>query len=252
MHEINNLDIMKIFELSLGDIVTANFKAAAVFEKYHMDFCCQGNRNFVDACDKAGLKPETIANEINKLGQNDAPVDFTQWPLDQLSDYIYRRHHSYVEQATPLIKKLLDKICSVHASFHPELLEIRDIFNKTSGELAMHMKKEELILFPFIKKLERVRQEGGNASSKLFKSVSSPIQSLEEEHKDEGEQLQRMAELSNNFTPPEDACLTYTTTYKALKDYELDIHQHIHLENNVLFPAAVRLEQQLTGHSSVL
>jgi regulator of cell morphogenesis and NO signaling len=244
---------MNITALTLGEIVTANFKAASVFEKYHMDFCCQGNRNFVDACDKAGLKPETIANEINKLGQDDdTPADFNLWPLDQLIDYIYKRHHNYVEQATPLIKKLLDKICSVHASYHPELLEIREIFNKTSGELAMHMKKEELMLFPFIKKMERTRKEGGEASSKLFNSVFSPIKSLEAEHKDEGEQLLRMAELSNNFTPPEDACLTYTTTYKALKDYEQDMHTHIHLENNILFPAAVRLEQQLAGHNSVL
>lgn len=242
---------MNINALTLGEIVTANYKAAVVFEKYHLDYCCKGNRNFVDACDAAGLNTETIANEIDKLEHHDAQVDFTQWPLDQLSDYIYRRHHSYVEQATPVIKKLLDKICSVHGRSHPELLEIRDIFNKTSGELAIHMKKEELILFPFIKKLAHVRQEGGTARSKLFNSVFSPIQGLEEDHLNEGTQLERIAEISNNFTPPEDACLSYATTYKALKEYEQDMHTHIHLENNVLFPAAVQLERQVAGPSVI-
>lgn len=238
-----------INSLTLGQIVASNYKAAAIFEKHQLDFCCQGNRNFVTACETAGLKAETIEKEINNLTIDETRIDFTKWPLDLLSEYIYEHHHKYIEEVTPTIKNLLDKICAVHGNTHPELLEIRDIFNISSGELAMHMKKEELILFPFIKKLEQAKASGESANSKLFNSVISPIQKMEEDHLDEGEQLLRMTQLSNNFTPPEDACLTYITTYKMLQEYEKDMHLHIHLENNILFPKAITLEQRINQHS---
>lgn len=188
----------------------------------------------------------TIAQEIGQLTEkSSSAINFNQWPADVLADYVVNNHHHYIEQVTPTITNLLSKICNVHGDRHPELLEIRDIFKKTSGELAAHMKKEELILFPFIKKLVNAHANSTNADSKLFDSVTSPIHQLNEEHLDEGEQLERMAALSNNYTPPEDACITYQTTFRLLKEYESDMHLHIHLEKNILFLKAQELEASL-------
>ncbi|MFN8335398.1 MAG: iron-sulfur cluster repair di-iron protein [Cyclobacteriaceae bacterium] len=232
--------------LTLGAIVSDNYKAASIFEKHGIDFCCQGNRNFSDACKEAGLDAEKIAKEIDELTvEPNTAVNFKHWPLDVLADHIFKNHHQYIEQVTPTIKNLLLKICNVHGSRHPELLEIQEIFNTTTGELAVHMKKEELILFPFIKKLFYAKEKGVPTDSTLFRSVASPIQKMNEDHLDEGAQLAKMAELSNNFTPPEDACITYQTTYKLLKEYEKDMHLHIHLENNILFPRALEIEREL-------
>jgi regulator of cell morphogenesis and NO signaling len=133
----------------------------------------------------------------------------------------------------------------VHGDAHPELLEIQKIFNKTSGELAAHMKKEELIVFPFIKKLALAKEKRIAITSKLFDSIVSPIKQMNDDHLDEGEQLQRMAALSNNYTPPLDACHSYSTAYQMLHEYEKDMHRHIHLENNLLFPRAIQLETKM-------
>ena len=236
---------MELTSQTLGEIVASNYKAAVAFEKFNIDFCCHGNRNFVDACKEANVPLEKVIEEIQEPARDAITIDFSQWPLDLLADYIYKQHHHYVEQVTPIIKRLLEKICSVHGQNHPELDEIKKIFDQSSGALAAHMKKEELILFPFVKKLVAAKSQNGKANSKLFHTVASPIHQMEDDHQDEGKQLQRMKTLSNNFTPPADACGSYVTTYNMLKEYELDMHMHIHLENNILFPGAIKLEHEL-------
>jgi regulator of cell morphogenesis and NO signaling len=240
---------MESSKQTLGEIVAANYRTATVFGKYNLDFCCQGNRTLTEACAAQGLDASAIQHELDSLPTADGPVDFKQWPLDLLTDYIYKRHHQYLEQTTPAIKNLLNKICSVHGPTHPELDEIRSIFEQTSGALAVHMKKEELMLFPFIKKMVAAQAQGSAIASSLFSTVMSPIEEMRDDHSDEGEQLRRMRQLSNNFVPPPDACTTFTTTYQLLQEYESDIHMHIHLENNILFPAAIRLESVLTAGS---
>ena len=236
---------MTLTQQTLGEIVASNYQAASVFEKYNIDFCCQGDRLFVDACHAAGVDDEAIAAELSNLQAPTDGVDFQQWPIDLLTSFIQSRHHQYIERITPTIKQLLDKICEVHGDHHPELLEIRDIFNSSSGDLAVHMKKEELILFPFIRQLSLAKQNRKTVKSKLFDSVTNPIHDMKDDHLDEGEQLERMASISNHYTPPQDACMSFVTTYKMLKEYEMDMHQHIHLENNILFPAAIKLEEEL-------
>ncbi len=233
---------------TLGDIVADNFRAATVFEKYGIDFCCQGNRNLSEACTEAGVEADMVAQQIDELEREiKGTLNFNEWPLDLLADHIFKNHHQYLEQVTPTIKNLLEKVCHVHGDRHPELLEIKNIFVKTSGELAVHMKKEELVLFPFIKKLALSKRQGTKVSSNLFDSVSNPIKQMNDDHLDEGEQLERMTKLSNNFTVPEDACMSYRTLYQLLKEYEHDMHIHIHLENNILFPKAVALEHALNN-----
>lgn len=236
---------MTLTQQTLGEIVAANYQAASVFQKYNIDFCCKGDRLFVDACSAAGVDVEVVTRELAYIAVPRDAADFKQWPIDALASYIQSRHHLYIERITPTIKQLLNLIANVHSADHPEVLEIRDIFHATSGELAAHMKKEELLLFPYIKQLSQAKETRKVFRSKVFDSVTNPIHQMKDEHLDEGEQLQRMASLSNNYTPPPDACLSFITTYKMLKEYELDMHQHIHLENNILFPAAIKLEEEL-------
>lgn len=232
--------------LTLGEIVKKNYKAAAVFERYALDFCCKGNQNFTDACKAGNIEPSLIANELNRLeSEQEHGVAFDTWPLDTLIDYIIKRHHSYVEEKTPLIKSYLDKICEAHGSRHPELHKVREIFFEIGGELAVHMKKEELILFPFIKKLAQANGTKTPVTSPLFGSVSNPVDMMKEDHAIEGEKFSRLAVLTNNYQIPADACNTFAVTYQFIDEFEKDLHLHIHLENNILFPKAIRLEEEL-------
>ncbi|MBT1709753.1 iron-sulfur cluster repair di-iron protein [Fulvivirgaceae bacterium PWU5] len=232
--------------LTLGEIVKKQYRAAEVFEKFGLDFCCMGSQTLAEACSASQRDPAEVTAALQALeAEGSDGVNFDTWPLDLLADYIYQRHHHYVEEKTPIIQGYLDKICAVHGNRHPELHEIRRIFQETSGALAVHMKKEELMLFPYIKRLAKARESHEPVSSPIFGSISNPIHAMKDDHLDEGQQLQKMAALSNDYTPPADACSTYTVTYKMLKDYEKDMHLHIHLENNILFAKAVQLEEAL-------
>lgn len=234
--------------LTLGEIVKKQYRAAEVFEKFGLDFCCMGSQTLEEACSNSYYNAAEVTTALQALeAEGDDSVNFDAWPLDLLADYIYQRHHHYVEEKTPIIQGYLDKICAVHGSRHPELYEINRIFKETSGALAVHMKKEELMLFPYIKRLAKAGETHEPVTSPIFGSVSNPIHAMETDHLDEGQQLQKMAALSNGYTPPADACSTYTVTYKMLKDYEKDMHLHIHLENNILFAKAVQLEETLNG-----
>ncbi len=234
--------------LTLGEIVRQNYKAADVFEKFSLDFCCNGNQRIEDACAARGIDPELVRAELQKVesdGEKEGSTDFDSWPLHELVDYITRKHHAYVSEQTPKINAYLDKIAQVHGSRHPELFEIRAIFKEIGGELAVHMKKEELMLFPFITKIERAMKNNEPAESPLFKSVQSPVQMMMADHADEGEKIARIAALSGGYETPADACNTFALTYQLLKDFEKDLHRHIHLENNILFPKSIEMEAEL-------
>ncbi len=235
-----------IATLTLGEIVKDNYKAAPVFEKFGLDFCCKGNQNFNDACKEGGIEPSSVIKELKQVNNDkDESVDFDAWPLDILVDYIRKRHHAYVEEKTPIIKSYLDKIESVHGANHPELKQVRDIFFEIGGELTVHMKKEELMLFPFIKRIQHAKDTRTVASSPLFVSVEKPIDMMMDDHAVEGEKFRKIATLANQYQLPADACNTYAVTYQLLKEYEEDLHLHIHLENNILFPKAIALEKEM-------
>ncbi len=233
--------------LTLGEIVRNNYHAAAVLEKFSLDFCCNGNRKIEEACNGAGVDPALVIDELKSLGTQHDRINFDAWPLHMLIDYIVKRHHAYVEEKVPLIKGYLDKICNVHGSRHPELLEIRSIFFEVGGELIAHLKKEELMLFPFIKRLEQANGSTGSVQSPLFKSVSSPVEMMKDDHAIEGEKLARVAALTNHYKIPEDACNTFAVTWQFLQEFERDLHMHIHLENNILFPKAIELDEKVNG-----
>lgn len=233
----------------IGELVAQDYRTASVFKKYGIDFCCQGNRTINDACEAKQLDEKLVVSDLNALLQAQAgnATDYKSWPLDLLADYIVKKHHRYVEEKSLEIKPYLDKICRVHGEHHPELLEISEHFNATAGELAMHMKKEELVLFPFIRKMAKAKHSGTPLDPPHFGTVQNPIQMMMHEHTTEGDRFRKIDALSNNYTPPADACNTYRVTLALLNEFEQDLHLHIHLENNILFPKAIELEKQLTN-----
>jgi regulator of cell morphogenesis and NO signaling len=231
-------------EKTIGEMVAEDFRAAQVFRKYKIDFCCKGNRTIDEACENKKFRAEDIYEDLEKIAeQKSGNIDFNSWPLDLLADYVEKTHHRYVEENSTVLIQYLNKLCKVHGERHPELFEITKLFTESALELAAHMKKEELILFPFIKKMIAAKQKGESLEKPHFGSVENPVAMMKHEHTVEGERFVKITELTNNYQFPEDACGTYQVTYKMLEDFEKDLHTHIHLENNILFPKAIELEK---------
>ena len=240
--------IHKDLKKQIGQFVADDFRTAAVFSNYGIDFCCKGDRIIEEVCEKNGLEVNEILNELHAVTNSatNQSIDYKSWPLDLLADYIEKKHHRYVEEKIPVLLQFLNKLCSVHGGRHPELLKINELFTASANELTSHMKKEELILFPFVKRMITTKLETSSIHSPQFDSVNSPIATMMQEHDNEGERFRKIAELSNNYNPPADGCNTYQVTFAMLKEFEEDLHLHIHLENNILFPGAIALEQQLS------
>ncbi|WP_235892929.1 iron-sulfur cluster repair di-iron protein [Flavobacterium franklandianum] len=230
---------------TIGDFVAQDYRTAAVFTKYGIDFCCKGQITIDEVCKKKDLNEANLLNDLNTVlaSKNDSELDFNSWPLDLLIDYIEKTHHCFVEEKTPLLIELLDKLCNVHGSNHPELFEITELFKSSANELAPHMKKEELVLFPFIKEMITATKNHGSVNEPPFMTVKNPISAMMHEHEHEGERFRAIASLTNNYSPPEDACNTYRVTYAMLQEFEQDLHKHIHLESNIVFPKAKALEK---------
>ena len=229
----------------IGDIVAEDFRTAAVFKRHGIDFCCKGGRTIEEACNHKKLNPEEIYNEIESLPKNEGTsIDFNSWPLDLLADYIEKTHHRYVEEKTPVLQAFLDKLCKVHGDRHPELFEINELFNESARDLGAHMKKEELILFPFVRNMVKARFSGMPLPRPAFGTVENPVNMMKHEHTAEGDRFRKIAEITGEYTPPADACNTYRVAFAMLQDFENDLHRHIHLENNILFPKAIQLEKE--------
>ncbi|MBU3822480.1 iron-sulfur cluster repair di-iron protein [Flavobacteriaceae bacterium XHP0103] len=235
-----------ITQKQVGAFVAEDYRTAAVFTKYGIDFCCRGNRSLEEVCEKNGIETNELVSSLESItkSQTNQSIDYKSWPLDLLVDYIEKKHHRYVEEKIPIIKQFLNKLCKVHGERQPELFEINNLFTSSAGELAQHMKKEELVLFPFVKKLVKAELSQTAIESPGFGTVKNPIAMMMQEHDNEGERFRKIANLSSNYTPPADACNTYKVTFAMLKEFEEDLHLHIHLENNILFPAAEKLEKK--------
>ena len=238
--------IKKDSQKQIGEFVAEDFRTAAVFSKYKIDFCCNGNRSVNEACEKKGIDSNALLDELQnvlnlKRGES---IDYKSWPLDLLTDYIQKKHHRYVEEKIPVLRQFLDKLCRVHGERHPELFEINELFSASADELISHMKKEEVILFPFVKKMISATINHSVIETPGFGTVENPISIMMQEHDNEGERFRLIAKLTNNYNPPADACNTYKVTFAMLEEFEKDLHLHIHLENNILFPKALKLEQQ--------
>lgn len=226
---------------TLAQIVNENHKTAYVFEKYHLDFCCKGKRLLKQACDEIHVPVEKVIADLEIVtSDTKVSVDFDKMSLSHLAEYIVLTHHDYVKKELPLIYSYLQKVASKHGDRHPEMLAVFNAFAELTEDMIEHMEKEETILFPRIKIVETYRNE--NSDVQINRShLEGPIAVMEQEHENAGELLAQIRDLTNNYDLPKDACTTYKLTFAALQAFEIDLHQHIHLENNILFPKTIKL-----------
>ncbi|MBP6285609.1 MAG: iron-sulfur cluster repair di-iron protein [Ferruginibacter sp.] len=236
-----------IAEQTLASIVSSNHQAVPVLEKYHLDFCCKGKRTLAEACTEKGLPVETIAEELeNRMKAEQGKIlPFDSMTAEQLISYILIHHHFYVKQSMPTILTHLEKVAMKHGERFPYMTEVLYLFRSIQEEMTMHMHKEEVILFPRIKEIEAVSsiKQKRNFTEGY---IAGPIQVMETEHDHAGELLYRIRELTNGYTAPADACTTFKVSLAELKEFEEDLHRHVHLENNLLFPLAEKMLSQQT------
>ncbi len=235
-------------ETTIGELVAKDFRKAEVFKKYGLDFCCGGKKTLTVACQERGIDVIQIEIELKEVEEQAAlpSHDYSQWKLGFLVDYIVNTHHKYVTQAMPSIFEYTQKVAKVHGRRHPEAIEIANIFLKVMDELNRHMMKEENALFPYIKLLVSSDNQKKPLEPSRFGTIQNPIRVMEFEHDEVGSLMSEIKKLSRNYSAPADACTTYRLSYSKLKEFEDDLHQHIHLENNILFPKAVALEAEIS------
>ena len=232
---------------TIGELVAKDYRKAQVFKKLGIDFCCGGKKTLDEVCKTKGLDINQVKQELSSasLQEQNPSLNFDQWKLDFLTDYIINTHHLYVKENTPFITELANKVAKVHGDRHPEAIEIATIFNKVWKDFSLHMMKEENVLFPFIKELVLAKKHGSKLPPVSFGTVNNPTQMMEMEHEQAGEDMAVIRALTTNYTLPADACTSYTILYKKLQEFENDLFNHVHLENNILFPKAIQLEKEL-------
>ena len=215
------------------------------FESLGIDYCCGGKRTLKDACERAGVPVERTLDLLAQIEEH-TPSEAENWAgasVRELISHIVGRHHSYVRSETPRLMTMFDKVVSRHGQDHPELTSIRDLFSALTQELFAHMLKEENVLFPYLEKMDAAVTRGEIPPPAVFGSVEMPISRMLADHDDAGELLAKMRVLSSGYSAPESACPTYRALYHGLEEFERDLHQHVHLENNILFPSALHMEQ---------
>ncbi len=215
--------------------------ATRVFEKLGIDYCCGGQKPLEEACASANLSLDRVLAALEQGVESSlAPAsrDWNSAPLPELVDHIVNKHHAYVKSEIPRLTALLAKVVGVHGKNHPELEQVRSSFAELAAELNGHLQKEEMILFPYVKKMA-----SGASEPSCFGTVQNPIRMMMFEHDNAGAKLREMREATRNYTLPADSCFSYGTLFSALVEFEADLHQHIHLENNILFPRAIALER---------
>jgi len=229
---------------TVAELVTEDYRTADVFKKNGIDFCCGGKVSVKEICLKKKVSYDEIVKQIENITkEHNAAVNYNDWSVDFLADYIVEKHHGYVKNNIPLIMQYAEKVARVHGESSPETIEVRTLFEVIAQELSAHMQKEELILFPHIKKLGKAQKGEITYSAPPFGTIKNPIDMMELEHEQVGDFGKKIRLITNNYSPPEYACNTFRVLYAKLKEFEDDLHEHIHLENNILFPKALALEE---------
>jgi len=233
-------------QTKIGDIVLERPEAMRLFETLDLDYCCGGHRSLDQVCGQAKLDTAEVIAQLEALqGAPQAPTDPSVWskaPLSELIAHIESKHHTFTRTELQRVAPLMDKVARVHGEHHPELARIAQCFQALYDDLMPHLEKEEQILFPYIRSLE----SGAGPGEACFASVEGPIGVMQREHEQAGEVLRELKVLTNNHTPPDDACGSYKSLYMGLKALEMDLHLHIYLESHLLFPQAVALEARST------
>ena len=226
------------------EIALANPGARQVLETAGVDYCCGGGKSLHEACTGAGVSEQELLKRLRELSQQ-ANAEDANWvaaPLAELTRHIREKHHRYVREAIARIRPLLEKVKARHGENHREIAEIERLFLEVGREMIMHMQKEEQILFPYIDAVELSAKSNGALEPPFFQTVQNPIYAMMKEHDAAGDLVKQIRQASANYQVPADACTSYTALYQDLRDFEADLHQHVHLENNILFPRAVELE----------
>jgi regulator of cell morphogenesis and NO signaling len=238
-----------ITEKTVRELTLENPGAARLFETLGIDYCCGGKRTLDQACQAAHVSIDQVLKSLDDAAlPSTAATEGHNWQMEPLGDlisHITTTHHKYTRDAIARLGPLVAKVSSVHGANHPELVKIRELFTSLAQELTAHLMKEEMVLFPYIVRMEEAVVEKAPILPAPFGTVQNPASMMEHEHDSAGNTLRAMRELSRGYVPPSDACASYQTLYKALPELEADLHQHIHLENNILFPRAIEMEK---GH----
>lgn len=238
-------------ENRIGEIVAENFRTARIFEENGLDFCCGGKKTIIEACTEKGVDPENLLSQLNKIDDSDArSTHFNTWEIDFLIEYIIINHHSYVLNTIPTIEHHLLEVIAAHGMKFSHLTKIEELFTDLKEELLSHMAKEEKMLFPYIKKMYVAHKNTLEMPVAPFGTIGNPVKVMESEHDAAGRLMHEINIVTSNFTPPEGACGKFKVLYAELKEFESDLHVHVHLENNILFPKAIELEMQLNKEKS--
>lgn len=235
-------------EMTVREVTAQVPESTRIFEKLKIDYCCGGGRPLIEACDSAGVKVDSVIEMLTDLSQSGASesgaVDFQTLSLTELVTYIVETHHIFTRSEMARIEALSAKVINAHSANHPELLKVANLFQRLSADLKPHMFKEEQVLFPYIVGMEQAAAKGQPFPFAPFGTVRNPVWMMTKEHDGAGEILRELRLVTADYKVPPDACMSYQTLYRALEGFEKDLHQHIHLENNVLFPKAVELENR--------
>lgn len=222
--------------------------ATRVFETLGIDYCCGGDVPLSEACGKAGLRLEEVVAALKNARRESAPAgDWSQAPLSALAQQIVEKHHVFTKSETARLEALFAKVCAAHATRHPELTAMQATFGEMANELRTHMMKEENILFPYLAAMEQAVLANRPVPPAMFGSVENPVRTMMREHDSAGDSLRALREASHGYAAPEDACVSYRELYRSLAAFEADLHTHVHLENNVLFPRALEMEGAAGG-----
>ena len=228
---------------TIGEIVANDYRTAAVFDRHRIDFCCGGKVALAAICRDQGLEPAALLREIEAVTQG--PVDrsrnFAAWELPFLADYIVNTHHAYLRENDGPIAAYAAKIAAVHGPNHPEVIQIARIFGEIAAAMEAHLREEEEVLFPAIKRLDAARKSGMGPLAADRDVARASLARLGREHEEIGDAVHTIRGLASGYALPADACNTFMLTYRKLQEFEEDLHHHVHLENNILFPKAGRL-----------
>ena len=231
------------------DIVINDYRTAEIFRKFNIDFCCGGKWPLEIVCQNKNLDTEEIITELKKViwqSASNAVLDFDNWEVDFLTDYILNVHHRYLKKALPEIKEQITKFLVGHRKKFPEFEELETIINCLMKEIPPHMKREEEIFFPYIKQIYHAHKYRESYAKLLIRTLRKPLEEvMQKEHETTAAHLNNLRALTNNYTPPENACITHKVTFAKLKELDKDLVQHLHLENNILFPKAIEMEKEL-------
>ena len=232
-------------ETTVKDIAVGSPAAARILEKAGVDYCCGGSQSLGDACMQAGVSAEEVLARLRANGEaRPEDADWVSATLGELTEHIREKHHGYVREAIPRVCALLEKVKAKHGANHPEIAALEGLFLQLGREMIAHMQKEEIILFPYIERLELSRREGATLERPFFQTVRNPIQMMMNEHDADGDLAKQIRKTSLEYAPPPDACPSYQRLYSHLHEFEADLHQHVHLENNILFPRAIEMEKE--------